>query len=79
MPSIVTTEIDRAALQADYRERRQLASALGISPQYLSGLMTGHRTFTPDLLDKAIEVLKVPKATAKRWHRLCAQADGWRI
>lgn len=79
MPLQVTTEIEKAAKQAGITERKDLATALGISQQYLSGLMTGNRRFTPKQLDHLIKTLKVPPSTAKRWHKECAVADGWKI
>lgn len=79
MPTQITTEIERAFVRTGVNERKDLAKVLDISPQYISGLMMGHRKFTPKLIAKIIRILNVPPETAKRWHRACARADGWRI
>lgn len=79
MPIQVTIEIVRAAKQVGITERKHLATTLGISQQYLSGLLTGNRRFNPKQLDHLIKTLKVPPSTAKRWHKECAVADGWKI
>lgn len=79
MPTQLIEEIERAFIRAGFRERKDIAAALGISPQYISGLMMGHRRFTPRLLAYVIHTLGISKAQAKRWHRTCAVADGWKI
>lgn len=79
MPLDVTREIERAAKQAGITERKDLAVALGISKQLMSDLMNGNRRWTSRQLENLIAKLKVPPATAKRWHKECAVADGWKI
>lgn len=78
MPSI-RSEIDRAARQAGYERRQDLAAKLKLAPSHVSDLLNGNRDFTPEMMQAFVRLLRVPPATAKRWHQWGAKAAGWKI
>jgi plasmid maintenance system antidote protein VapI len=77
--SSIRTEIDRAARKAGYGKRQDLAAKLKLAPGHVSDLLNGNRDFTPEMMQAFIRLLKVPPATAKRWHQWGAKTAGWRI
>lgn len=56
-----------------------LASALGITPQYMNDILRGTKRLTPDLVNKAAGVLGVNPTRAHRWQKLGAIESGWQI
>lgn len=78
MPSI-RNEIDRAAQNAGYTKRQDLAKALKLSQAHMSDLLNGNRQFTPEMMQAIVKLLKVSKVTARRWHLWGAKTAGWKL
>jgi len=72
-------DIRRAASMKGHKTQAELASALGITPQYMNDILRGTKRLTPDLVNKATSVLGVNPVRAHRWQRLGATESGWKI
>lgn len=78
MPSI-RAEIDRAVRAAGYKRRVEFAAKLKLAPGHVSDLLNGNKDFTPEMMQAFLKLLRVPPATAKRWHQWGAKTAGWKI
>lgn len=56
-----------------------LAEKVGITPQFVCDLFGGRRKLSPKLLDAIGTAVEAHPVRRHRWHKLGAQAGGWRV
>lgn len=59
--------------------QKELAAALGITPQYLCDLEKGRRHGSVEFVNRVCDWLGCDDSDRKRWHRAGARAHGWEI
>lgn len=69
---------------ADTRKRlnlsqKQMAEALGFTPQYLCDLEMGRRLGSVEFVERMCAHLKCKQPTRLKWHRAGARAHGWDV
>lgn len=72
-----------AALEAELRARAEtqtaVAGRVGVSPAYLSSVMTGRRTASAEFADRVTEALRLGLDGRERLHRAAARDRGFRL
>lgn len=59
--------------------QKQLAEALGFTPQYVCDLEMGRRLGSLEFVERVCEFLKCKQPTRLKWHRAAARAHGWDV
>jgi transcriptional regulator with XRE-family HTH domain len=72
-------DVLKAAKSRGIDRHKDVAAALGISPQFVTDVLNERRRFSAELLKKAARVFEVTPERARRWQRLGATQAGWEI
>jgi len=60
-------------------KQKELAEALGFTPQYLCDIELGRRLGSVELTNRICEFTKATKTKRGEWHRAAARAHGWEV
>ena len=75
---LLLAEIASIAIEKAGLSQREAAAKIGITPQYLSDILSGRRYFTPDTLD-ALHKATGATTNIADWLIVAVRARGWDI